>query len=208
MQLQLRDGVHAAGVGEDLVLLDVLADRYLCLPAALQAQPCGGRELSADALQRLAAAGLLGSGAASAGPPPRPTMGLPAVMSAKARPADWVRLGLSLLDLLSGYAGRSFRQVLQAGAAGSRLGPAAPSDEVLRLARVFEDIVVWAPVSRKCLVRSFLLMRFLARAGHRAQWVFGVRAWPFAAHCWVQSGDTVLDDAPDRLARYNPILAV
>ena len=41
-----------------------------------------------------------------------------------------------------------------------------------------------------------------------AVWVFGVRTWPFSAHCWLQIGDAVLDDDPERVGIYPPILAV
>ena len=80
--------------------------------------------------------------------------------------------------------------------------------ETLRLARVFQRVAVWLPMPRKCLVRSFVLLRFLQRSGLNARWVFGVRTWPFAAHCWLQLEDTVLDDLVERLAAYEPILAV
>jgi hypothetical protein len=69
-------------------------------------------------------------------------------------------------------------------------------------------MVVWAPAPRQCLVRSFMLMRFLTRAGADARLVFGVRTWPFGAHCWVQAGDQVLDDYADRLVGYSPIMAI
>jgi hypothetical protein len=36
--------------------------------------------------------------------------------------------------------------------------------------------------------------------------VFGVRTWPFHAHCWLQCDDVVLDDQADRVAAYAPIL--
>ncbi len=35
--------------------------------------------------------------------------------------------------------------------------------------------------------------------------VIGVRAQPFTAHSWVQSGNFVLNDTPDEVARYTPI---
>ena len=55
---------------------------------------------------------------------------------------------------------------------------------------------------------SCVLLRFLQRSGLDARWVFVVRTWPFAAHCWLQLEDTVLDDMVERLAAYEPILAV
>ncbi|WP_312062938.1 lasso peptide biosynthesis B2 protein [Brevundimonas sp.] len=50
--------------------------------------------------------------------------------------------------------------------------------------------------------------RVLASRGRGATWVFGVRTWPFSAHCWLQVGDVLLDDDLDRVALYTPIMAV
>ena len=51
-----------------------------------------------------------------------------------------------------------------------------------------------------------MLVSYLRRCGLRADWVFAVRLWPFAAHCWVQCGDLCLNDDVERLAPYTPIL--
>jgi hypothetical protein len=36
--------------------------------------------------------------------------------------------------------------------------------------------------------------------------VIGVKLNPFAAHCWLQVGDVVLNDLPERVAAFTPIL--
>jgi hypothetical protein len=38
------------------------------------------------------------------------------------------------------------------------------------------------------------------------QLVFGVTAYPFGAHCWVQTRHALLGDPPDTIGRYAPIL--
>jgi hypothetical protein len=53
-----------------------------------------------------------------------------------------------------------------------------------------------------------LLLEFLAARGLAADWVFGVRTWPFSAHCWVQAGGIVLNDTVERVAPYRQILRV
>ncbi len=60
----------------------------------------------------------------------------------------------------------------------------------------------------RCLYDSLALVHFLATQGQFAQWVIGVRLNPFAAHSWVQSGGVVLNDQPERVRRYQPILIV
>ena len=60
----------------------------------------------------------------------------------------------------------------------------------------------------ECLFDSLTLLNFLARYGITADWVFGVQARPFAAHCWVQLDDVVLNDTVEHVSGYTPIMAV
>lgn len=76
---------------------------------------------------------------------------------------------------------------------------------VAEAARAFWQMAPWLPIEGECLVRSALLMRFLNQRGLEADWVFGVRLWPFMAHCWVQLDDLCLNDDVERLTAYTPI---
>lgn len=58
-----------------------------------------------------------------------------------------------------------------------------------------------------CLFDSLALVEFLAREGLFPQWVIGVRTRPFGAHSWVQQGNVVLNDLPERVRKFTPILA-
>jgi len=60
----------------------------------------------------------------------------------------------------------------------------------------------------KCLHDSLALLEFLARYGIFPSWIFGVRARPFVAHCWVQDGDIVFNDTVEHVAAYTPIMVV
>jgi hypothetical protein len=80
---------------------------------------------------------------------------------------------------------------------------------VTQLYTVFERLRPMLYTARDaCLFDSFTLMEFLAEHGVAVTWVFGVRAAPFAAHCWIQQGDLVLNDSPEHVRRYTPIMAV
>jgi len=57
-----------------------------------------------------------------------------------------------------------------------------------------------------CLKDAFVLVEFLARYGFYPNWIFGVRTRPFIAHCWVQSNDYVLNDTPDHIGTFTPIM--
>ena len=59
-----------------------------------------------------------------------------------------------------------------------------------------------------CLLDSLTLLHFLHAEGMHPEWVFGVKTEPFDAHCWVQEGEAVLNDLPDRVRQYSPILVV
>ena len=59
-----------------------------------------------------------------------------------------------------------------------------------------------------CLLDSLTLLHFLGAEGIHPDWVFGVKTEPFDAHCWVQQGELLLNDIPDRVRQYSPILVV
>jgi hypothetical protein len=58
----------------------------------------------------------------------------------------------------------------------------------------------------RCLLSSVVLSEFLARYGMRSQCVLGVKARPFAAHCWLECGGRVLNDSVERVRAFTPIL--
>lgn len=60
----------------------------------------------------------------------------------------------------------------------------------------------------ECLFDSLVLVELLARNHLFPDWLFGVSTNPFRAHSWVQAGDRVLNDLPERVCRFTPILAV
>jgi hypothetical protein len=60
----------------------------------------------------------------------------------------------------------------------------------------------------KCLHDSLAQLEFLARYGVFPSWVFGVRARPFVAHCWVQYEDIVFNDTVEHVGGYAPIMMV
>jgi hypothetical protein len=211
--LHLMPHVRLARVGEDLVLMDLAQDAYLCLPQAapgLALWP-DGRLLPADpALAAdLVAAGYASTSAqpAQAPPPPKPSRALEPVPPALGL-SDGMRLLGCLLDLARHYRGRPLPEILEFIARRRRRLVVRRADPAVLapLISSFEHGAAWLPAPRKCLARSFLLLAFLHRQGLDADWVFAVRTWPFDAHCWLQLGEVALDEAPERLAAYQPIL--
>lgn len=64
------------------------------------------------------------------------------------------------------------------------------------------------PVKGNCLTDSLALLRLLGPAGHGAMLVFGVKLNPFAAHCWVQADDLVLNDRLENVASFSPVRVI
>lgn len=210
MSITLRPDVHAALVDDDVVVLDVGGDDYLCLPGLAAAWRCGvtadGVVQDGDLAARLAEAGLTGTrlGRSAAWSLP---VAAQSACDRPPEPLDWrdvVALAGVLWDVGRHYRGRSLAHILRF----VRRRPRAASSsraEVVRLSATFERAVVWLPLPAKCLVRSFALLRFLQRRGQDAHWCFGVRTWPFSAHCWLQFDEVALDDHADQLRAYTPI---
>ena len=217
MALWLASDVHATAIDEDIVFLDVAADAYLCLVQAslLVTLEEGGAVRPRDEVsaQTLLEAGLVTrtSSPAARAIPPKPTLDL---RGAARRPSPReVAAGL----LASGVAARDFRHLdfarileraRRARPLAETLRGAAHHEAVLDAAAVFAVLRPWSPVGGACLKRSYHLLGYLRRLGLDADWVIGVRTWPFMAHCWLQSGSVALDDDVERLIAYTPILAV
>jgi hypothetical protein len=206
-------------VADDLVVLDVRRDAYFCLVGAGRALvrlPDGRQGVTeAGVAGAFREAGLLGDAAAPAPsfahwpPPPRPTASAVADVTPRPGWGDLAPALSGLWDVVTLYRGRPFAEVLQAVAAPHGLRRSAPpGPDLLAHVQAFHRWAPYAPVSGKCLLRSFMLRRLLARAGHDVLWVFGVSTWPFRAHCWLQCGEVALDESVDHLAAFAPILAV
>lgn len=209
MGFELRGDVHVAYVGDAMVLLDLAADSYLCLPsgtADLIRDTDGAPILGAGVVGRaLAEAGLLVDR-------PRPHVPLPPPLPTRTVIHERPARAASLLDWRAALAATAEMRRLRPGAGVEAYLAGAADDGIERMpdrvaeaARTFWRIAPWLPIEGECLVRSALLMRFLRRRGLRADWVFGVRLFPFMAHCWVQIGDQCLNDDVERLTAYSPI---
>ncbi|MEN5168678.1 lasso peptide biosynthesis B2 protein [Brevundimonas pondensis] len=208
-EIDLAKGVHLAWIHEDIVVLDVQADAYsLLVGAANLIRPARqGEAVSADAavLNDLALAGLTSTTRERSRRPPAPATHdarstAPTSLNARTR---------ALANALCGT--MAFRQrPLPALVEAARLRSSAPHRRdlygAIQEAEAFEAIRPWVPYEGDCLQRSWMLHRHLHQRGLDADWVFGVRTWPFLAHCWVQVGDTIVGDSLDRVGGFTPIM--
>ncbi|MBI2249107.1 MAG: lasso peptide biosynthesis B2 protein [Brevundimonas diminuta] len=90
-----------------------------------------------------------------------------------------------------------------------QISETAPSrTNIVELASNFDHALRLVPVEPTCLRDSLALLDFIHRRGLGADLVLGVKLDPFAAHCWVQSGDLLLNEASDHAAMFTPICVV
>lgn len=130
-----------------------------------------------------------------------------------AGPAQAARLALAWMCARSALALRPMYAIVRsAQARKARVPPERhAADPALEraLVKAFVHLrPLFYTVRRACLLDSLTLVNFLAGHGVYPEWVFGVRTAPFDAHCWVQRGEVLFNDLPDRIRQYSPILKV
>jgi hypothetical protein len=106
-----------------------------------------------------------------------------------------------------------FERVIHRVARRKATHPGASSPVDVARARQLVDIFARLRVflfshREKCLHDSLAQLEFLASYGVFPSWVFGVRARPFVAHCWVQYEDIVFNDTIEHVGGYAPIMVV
>ena len=176
--------------GDWLVILDLRGDRYWALP----------RPSSPDAMTpALRARGLLATD-------------LLQKQASEALPrhawSDWVEVIAAAIwaDAIvkSGRLDRAFAWIGGRATCASTLSP----EGVTQLYERFDRVRVWIPHAYVCLFNSLCLVRFMLRRCVRASLVFGVRARPFAAHCWVEASGLILDAGGEDCAAFTEIARV
>lgn len=228
--------VFACAEGEHVILLDLRGDEYLCLPRAqLEAQGAlstgrlakslAGADQEATVeysalLEDLLVQGLLTENASERNP--AVVVGAEHVRASIAvarnrhgQKLDWLYLPRFLLAVRA--ASQCLRsmplELVVAKVAKRRIEHLGRGDETdiarcSRLVAAFGRLRPFILRQAVCLFDSLALLDFLARCGQFPNWVFGVQTGPFSAHCWVQAGQTVLNDSVEQVAAYTPIMVV
>ncbi len=99
---------------------------------------------------------------------------------------------------------RDVRSVTTGHASGAQALPVQASRDI----RAFEHAKLLRSTKDRCLPRSIALALHLSRRGCRPFVVLGVKFAPFAAHCWTQLGDEIVNDEVEEVLRYTPILVL
>ncbi len=233
---QLAPNVFACTTGRNCMFLDLREDRYLSVPKermdALAPQiygwhlPCAVQDVHTSSsgddeqlLEDMLEAGILrpyqcGNPFARAHAPSatRDFTSLGKPLSTPGIRSEWVGTlaALASADFALRHA-PLWRIVRRISARAPQFSTAFPADRVTAacaLTERFRAIRPWFPRDYLCLFDSLALTLFLRRRGICASWIFAVREDPFAAHCWVQYGDLVLNEHLDRTRVYTPIMTV
>lgn len=207
----LAPGVHMAWRDEDVVVLDLKADTYGCLvglASSVRPGASAGTLLISEPelLDQLSLAGLTASTGSDHD----------AVQTVCGELEPWrvisstLKLGAAITAVVSTARFRRTPLTDLVAIVRARNDGLPSSDRhtaALALG-AYLSVHPWIPYAGDCLQRAFMLHAQLHAHGVAAQWVFGVRTWPFAAHCWIQIGDLVLGDSLDRVKGFTPILRV
>lgn len=212
MIAQVRKHLHHCVVGEQVVFLDLAADRYfLASPrlgkafldwaAAPSNQPadilfdCGIIDVRSEPVSNASRSSTANSSMLD-DPRMRPSLG---------KIARAVRFQLST-DLA--LRTRPLHQVV----ASITQRKAHLSSSPLPITEIAPDISGFRASEmlftsdRKCLRRSLALAALLSNRRFLVDVVFGVRLRPFEAHCWVQRGPVLVNDRVEDVRLYTPIL--
>ena len=214
---RLLPHLTACTAAEAIVLLDVRQDRYFLVPPAIAATTAhwlaspGDIPPPPELLALLERRGVRSAGEGLPGPEIR-EIALPLTLEESAG-RSMLGIGTHLhidaivattwLALRLRPLARLLAQATRKGAGGSRLDP----DRLRFRLAAFHQARRLNPLPRNCLLDSLALHRWLARNGHSSRIVLGVATTPFAAHCWLQDEDAILNDHYDRVSRFTPIYA-
>ncbi len=220
--MQLREGVFFCIANRQVVLLDLPADRYFALPARADAafqRLAAGAAVSDETrscLEALLAQGLLidepRSSPLLAHEVATPQTALVWNCSARPKSVDLVRGWITYQSTALRFQHRPLAHWI--GKIAGRKCAATDRSCLFDLSacadqcNAFYTIRKIAPSRDLCLPWSIALVDYLAKADIYPQLVLGVRMKPYGAHAWVQAGNTVLNDEPDHVRRFTPILVV
>ncbi|MBB5745715.1 lasso peptide biosynthesis B2 protein [Brevundimonas variabilis] len=212
--LFLHPDVHLAWCDDDIVILNVQADEYACVVDGgkmIRPGHSPGTVRVSDVLfaEEMLKAGLLCPHATN-GRRSVPKMPPERALEASRSPRRRDLFGAAA----TGF--RSKRQFVRSSMADLVSIPnlltaqrgCAPLDRAGEMLAAFQAVQPWLPDTGECLQRAFMLRSYLHASDITTDWVFGVRTWPFLAHCWIQIDDRVVGDTVERVSGFTPILVV
>lgn len=213
MAFALRPGISFCEIDGRLIFLDINRDRYFCLSA--QAELSFRRLLAepntSDAT--LAHHSILVD--AVTADPIRPTelpiQAVRSLLDGHNEPCGPLKVSQAIAGLVASAA-RLRRHPLNTNlcSALALRGDRGLLDEsgLRAITAAFRRAGRLVSTHDRCLSQSLAVARAIYARDGVAQIVIGVGLAPFAAHCWVQVGDAVVNDYVDHVRSYTPILVL
>ncbi|KTE22836.1 hypothetical protein ATE67_02660 [Sphingopyxis sp. H050] len=213
---RLAPGTGYCEIGSELVFLDLSRDKYLALRGGDRAaflRLRAGEPNDSDAMGRLVATGFL----ARAG---RETELAPASIDIPGRDISTLREERfsAAMALSTARALRTARRGMRPDQIATtierrrqrkkKVGVPGANKDATRVAASYAASRWINPEPPRCLIDALALDHILLSRGLAAAMVFGVRLEPFAAHCWLQTPETVLTGTAAEARNFTPILVV
>lgn len=219
MPLQLRNGLYYAVHSDDVILMDIEQDRFFALPRHMCdafVRLCDMRDATAADIQvlkplvdqkillptdrplsskRIGCATVQGS-IQTEGQSHTLFLGVQALFY-RVRVAVWLRI----------YPLHKIVARLQTAKRHIAEEPQRLPEPAM-LAAAFKNVESIIAVKDRCLPANIALAAMLFRHGITATFILAVRTGPFAAHCWVQIGDQLLNESQDNILGFSPILVI
>lgn len=203
---RLRTSLRYCAIGARFVFLDIAASRYFLLEggAAGHFADYLDGECKSEAILWLAERGLIEVGEPIPASPIPPAATFSLFEKALPRPRFAIVVEALAFQTIA-------RRVVKREPISALLAPspggASDLERCIPLAAALRRAARYVQAEDQCLAHGVAMRKMLARRGLASELVIGVRL-PFAAHCWVQMGDTVLSDPLDRVQNFKPIVAV
>jgi hypothetical protein len=124
--------------------------------------------------------------------------------------SEWTRFFAACQTAAHSLTRRTLHQTVSA----VRARKAATRAQELDLDRLRSDAAIffrlrpWFPRSYLCLFDALALLEFLAARRLYPDWIFGVQAQPFGAHCWVQADKVLVNEGLEYANQFTPIMTV
>ena len=198
-------------VDDRAIFLDVDGDRYFSLPSKLNQAFVAGltrpEDVKDEDREHLIRLGIV-SDTSTGSSPVRPRLGAPAQAIEPDNPRRLlVPAAIAQSRMRFRLRRWSFARVIRAEQHRHKADHArAKAFEPSRLYASFCALSAWFGEEDQCLARALAFRMIAMKRGHDATLVIGVKLDPFAAHCWIQDGERLLNDRLERVRLFTPIL--
>jgi hypothetical protein len=120
---------------------------------------------------------------------------------------DIARITLILLKTRRALARVPIAKIIGAPPRPQRSAARLPAPDIEK-ATLFLAARRLAPIAPNCLLDSLALLDWLGAVAEGCSLVFGVKLDPFAAHCWVQNDNLILNDRAEFVSLFTPVRVV